>query len=94
VDNRNLPATTPEPEAQTPTYILGGLAGLLLGLTAAFMFRRTAADSSPDAPPVRIKTGDVFRVAMTVMLLVRQVAELGTRPQAKNGRRNSPPRRG
>jgi hypothetical protein len=58
--------------------IIGGLVGSLLGVAAAYLFVR-AAEESGESGPERIATGDAVKVGISVMSLVRQIAELGAR---------------
>jgi gas vesicle protein len=58
--------------------IIGGLVGSLLGVAAAYLFVR-AAEESGEGSRERIATGDAVKVGVSVMSLVRQIAELGAR---------------
>jgi hypothetical protein len=58
--------------------VIGGLIGSLLGVAAAYLFIR-AAEESGEGSPERVATGDAVKVGVSVMSLVRQIAELGAR---------------
>ncbi|MBN1284396.1 MAG: hypothetical protein JXB47_03275 [Anaerolineae bacterium] len=57
-------------------YLLGAAAGLVLGLIAVYLFVR-AADEKIDTAR-HVKTGEVIKLAIGVITLLRQVASLPT----------------
>lgn len=65
----------PDQSWKTKTYIIGGLVGLFLGLTTAFLLNRSA-DERGGGPP-ELSTGDFLKVGVGVIGLVRGIAALG-----------------
>ncbi len=54
--------------------IVGGLVGALCGLLAGFLYIRVAEEG--DGPP-QISTGNVIKLAIAAIGVVRQAAQLG-----------------
>jgi hypothetical protein len=71
-------AIVPVDAWRTRVMLIGGLIGSLMGVAAAYLFVRAAEESS-EGGPERIATGDAVKVGVSVMSLVRQIAELGAR---------------
>jgi hypothetical protein len=61
---------------KSQTYLIGGTVGLVLGLLSAYLFARSAQENNPDATPARIGTGDILRIGLATLTLIRQVADL------------------
>jgi len=70
----NLPATTDS--WKTQTYILGGIAGLLIGILTAYFFARVSEEDG-NSGPSRIKTIDGLKLAVSVLGIMRQITDLG-----------------
>jgi hypothetical protein len=61
------------------TYIVGAVAGLALGISAAHLYARTAEENGEDGKPGKIDTGDAFKIGMAVVTLVRQISSLAAK---------------
>lgn len=72
--SNNLPATTEN--WKTQTYILGGLAGLAIGILTAYFFARVSEENGDDGPS-RIKTMDGLKLAVAILGIMRQITDLG-----------------
>lgn len=55
-------------------YLLGAVGGLVLGVVAAYLFIRTAEESMNTSR--RVKTGQMIKLAVGIITLLRQVASL------------------
>ena len=72
---------TPETEIElnnswkTKTYIIGAVAGALLGVGTAFLLARSSDERSGGPPEVT--TMDALKVGVAVIGLVRGIASLG-----------------
>lgn len=65
------------------SYIFGGVGGLALGLLSTYFFRRASSENEEGPQP--IQTAQLFGLALTLLTVLRQIAELG-RPPKKRGR--------
>ena len=65
----------PKSNWKIKTYIIGGVAGTLIGLGTAFLLARSA-DEKGGGPP-EVSTGDFLKVGIAVIGLVRGIASLG-----------------
>lgn len=74
----NKPADNREP------FIIGAVGGLLSGLLGAFFFTRSAREI-PASQRKPIKTTHLFSIALAVLTLMRQIAELN-KPEKNSGR--------
>lgn len=61
------------------TYLIGAVVGLMLGLLAAYLFARAAEENNHSATPQKVGTGDMMKLTLSVLNLIRQVADLGAR---------------
>lgn len=79
----NLQTTpqTPDNAWKTRTYALGLIAGAVMGLISAYMFTR-AAEENDDGKPNAIPTGTLIGILLSVLGLIRQIAESG-KPKKK-----------
>ncbi len=79
----NLQTTpeTPDTAWKTRTYALGVVAGAVMGLLSAYMFTR-AAEENEDGKPDAIPTGTLIGILLSVLGLIRQIAESG-KPKKK-----------
>ncbi len=59
--------------------VAGGAIGALLGLLSSYLYTRAAAenDNAEGSAPKPISTGQLLGVLLTILGLVRQIAELG-----------------
>lgn len=57
------------------TYVIGGAAGLLLGLAAAHLLIKNQ-EQMPDKK-MNISNNDRFKVGISLISLLKQIAELG-----------------
>jgi hypothetical protein len=64
-----------KPTAEREPFVIGALGGLLSGLLGAFFFTR-AAREIPVSQRQPIKTTQLFSIALAVLTLMRQIAEL------------------
>jgi NhaP-type Na+/H+ or K+/H+ antiporter len=74
---------TPSSESgwKTKTLITGGLAGLAVGLLAAYFFARVSEEHGVE--PGRIKTMDALKLAVALLSIIRQITDIG----ASNGKK-------
>ena len=82
VESTNSQTVEPAPSGldwKTRTYIIGMALGLLLGLLSAYLFVRAADENSRDKAPKKVRTGDAMKLTISLLTLVRQVAELGSK---------------
>lgn len=79
----NLQPTPEAPETswKTRTYAMGILAGAAMGFISAYMFTR-AAEENDDGKPQAIPTGTLIGILLSVLGLIRQIAESG-KPKKK-----------
>ena len=64
---------------KTQTYLIGAVVGLLLGLLAAYLFARASEENNNSATPQKVRTSDMMKLTLSVLNLVRQVADIGAR---------------
>ncbi|MCZ7544421.1 MAG: hypothetical protein M5R40_13230 [Anaerolineae bacterium] len=57
------------------TYITGAVAGLVVGVLAAYLFIRAADENGHGTP--KVNTMDAIRLSATTIGLLRQIATLG-----------------
>jgi hypothetical protein len=74
-----------QPETETPprqqTLLLGGIAGALFGLVAAYFYSRaTEEDIRSGGQGKRASVGEMISVALAALAIIRQIAELGRSP--------------
>jgi high-affinity Fe2+/Pb2+ permease len=62
-------------------YLAGGLAGLLIGLLAAYFFTRASEESGNG--PTRIKTMDALKLAVALLAIIRQITDIGANGHKK-----------
>lgn len=65
----------PNSSWKTKTYIIGAVAGALIGLGTAFLLARSA-DERGGGPP-EVSTGDFLKVGVGIIGLIRGIAALG-----------------
>lgn len=64
-------------------YLLGGVGGLALGLLSTYFFRRASHENEEGPQP--IQTAQLFGLALTLLTVLRQIAEMG-KPPHRRGR--------
>jgi hypothetical protein len=70
----NLPE--PQENWKPQVYLLGGLAGVIIGVLAAYFYARASEEISPRQPS-RIKTMDALKLGVALLSLIRQITDLG-----------------
>ncbi|HVO69292.1 MAG TPA: hypothetical protein VMT24_04555 [Aggregatilineaceae bacterium] len=73
----DLPQTK-EQDWKVRVYLLSGLAGLIVGLLAAYFYARVAQENGADKP-ARIHTMDALKLAVSVLSFLRQITDLGAK---------------
>lgn len=68
----------PDGNWRTRTMLLGGLLGAMTGLAAAYILIQRSEDG--EQPP-KIGPGEGVRLGLLLLGLLRQVTELGRRPE-------------
>ncbi len=63
-------------ESNGVTYLIGAVGGLAMGLVGAYLFIRTARENGK--PPQQIKTGEVIKLVVGIITLLRQIAALAS----------------
>ena len=66
-------------EGKTRIIVIGAGLGALLGLISSYLYAKAAEENSDEeaGPGGSISTGQLLAVLLTVLGLVRQIAELG-----------------
>lgn len=64
---------------KTQVYIIGAVVGLLLGLLSAYLYVRAARENSRVDRPKKVSTGDAMKLSLSLLTLIRQIAELGAK---------------
>ena len=62
-------------ESNGVTYLIGAVGGLAMGLVGAYLFIRTARENGK---PQQIKTGEVIKLVVGIITLLRQIAALAS----------------
>lgn len=75
------PPSTSAPSWKMRMYITGGLAGLVIGLLAAYFYARVTEEHGME--PGRIKTMDALKLAVALLSIIRQITDIG----AGNGKK-------
>ncbi|MCC6612099.1 MAG: hypothetical protein IT320_01410 [Anaerolineae bacterium] len=77
----------PPTSSQTQTYALGAVLGAVAGLLAAMLYSRAAEEERrAGGEPQGMQAGQMITIALALLGIIRQVAEMG-RPDGKKGRR-------
>lgn len=78
-----MPNSTPTANAnwKMPVYVIGAIIGGVIGVVSAYLYARTVDEKQPGhTPPGRPSTGDLFKLTLSVVALVRSISDLGTKP--------------
>ncbi|MBK8134985.1 MAG: hypothetical protein KA401_04985 [Anaerolineae bacterium] len=70
----------PPPPDRRP-YLFGVIGGLFAGLLGAYFFDRASNENPEGRQPV--STGQIFSIALALLTVLRQIAEMGRPPQKK-----------
>lgn len=71
----DIPAVNPS-NWKTKTYLVGGIAGLALGMMAAYFFARVSEENGTDGAS-RISAIDTLKLAVALLGIIRQITDLG-----------------
>jgi hypothetical protein len=63
-----------QPGWKTKTILAGGLAGLLIGLLAAFLFIKNRPD---DQPPKQLSSKEGMQLGLGLVSFIKQLIEIG-----------------
>lgn len=76
-------STSPQSRWKAQLYAIGIVAGAAFGFLAAFMYGRAAQedDNLSGGKPNPIPTGQLIGLLLTVLGLIRQIAEAGKSPK-------------
>jgi hypothetical protein len=66
---------------ETGTYLAGGIVGLLAGLIAAYLYKRSAEQNRAEGSlPAKLELSDIFPIGLALVALIRQISDLAARP--------------
>ena len=66
----------PQQNGNTSVYIMGAIAGLLIGLLSAYLYARASEENGQEGP-TQLKTMDMMKLAVAMLGIVRQITDLG-----------------
>lgn len=69
-------SSSQETNWKSQVYVLGALAGIVVGLLAAYFYARASEESGTDGPN-SIKSMDTLSLAVALLSLIRQITDLG-----------------
>ncbi len=67
------------PNWKRNTYFIGALTGLAIGVLSAYLFARAAKENHGEEGPPAIGTLNLIGLTLTLIGVVRQIAELGSK---------------
>ncbi|NDJ76273.1 MAG: hypothetical protein GYB65_08430 [Chloroflexi bacterium] len=76
-NNDDQLTTVDQENWKAQVYMMGGIAGLIVGLLSAYFYARVSEESGK--VPERIKTMDALRLGVALMAIVRQITDLGSK---------------
>lgn len=62
---------------EVQNYVRGSIIGLAVGILAAYLYNRAIAESG-NPEEAKVNAGDIVKVSLAVLGLVRQITELGS----------------
>lgn len=65
-----------------PTYVLGGVLGVVIGVLSAHFYAQSVEENQPGSKPVKLDTGDMIRLGLAAIGMVRMVSDIGARDSA------------
>lgn len=78
-DQKALTTHQSDADWRPRVYLLGGAIGAVLGLLSAFLFVRASEETRGERQPETPSTGDAVRLGMSLLGIVRTIAEWGNR---------------
>ena len=75
------------PNWKFETYVRGSIIGLMVGIVAAYLYTRAVEENNGQG--ISIGAGDMVKVSLTILGLVRQITELGSGSPNNNKKSSS-----
>ena len=64
---------------KVPAYVVGGLIGVVVGVVSAHFYTQSVEENQPGARPVKLETGDLLKLGLAAVGMVRLVSDIGAR---------------
>ena len=64
---------------KTRAYIIGAIGGLIVGVLSAHLYVRATQENMMSDTPEKVRTRDMMTLTLSIITLVRQIAELGSK---------------
>ncbi len=76
---------TPKSDWKARAFALGGVAGIVFGLVAAYFYTRAAEDDARrnGNRANRVSTGELIGLGLAGLAMIRQITEMGRSPDQK-----------